>query len=114
VAWNGSREAAGALRGAWPILEAAERVEMLMVEPPPEAEAFMGERLERRGVKAKIVIDRSPDAEAGEVIRRHAENLDADLVVMGLYGHARLRELILGGASKTMLDQETFPLLVAR
>lgn len=114
VAWNGSREAASALRGAWPILEAAERVEVLMVEPPPEAEAFMGERLERRGVKAKIVIDRSPDAKAGEVIRRHAEGLDADLVVMGLYGHARLREIILGGASKTMLEQETFPLLVAR
>ena len=114
VAWNGSREAASALRGAWPILEAAERVEVLMVEPPPEAEAFMGERLDRRGVKAKIFIDRSPDAKAGEVIRRHAEDLDADLVVMGLYGHARLREIILGGASKTMLEQETFPLLVAR
>jgi nucleotide-binding universal stress UspA family protein len=116
VAWNGSREAASALRGGWPIIEAAERVEVLMVEPPPEAEAeaFIGERLERRGVKANIVIDRSPDAKAGEAIRRHAEGLDADLVVMGLYGHARLRELILGGASKTMLDQEIFPLLVAR
>ncbi|MDB5433876.1 MAG: UspA domain protein [Phenylobacterium sp.] len=114
VAWNGSREAASALRGAWPILEAADRVEVLMVEPPPEAEAFMGERLDRRGVKAKIVIDRSPDAKAGEVIRRHAEELHANLVVMGLYGHARLREIILGGASKTMMEQETFPLLVAR
>jgi nucleotide-binding universal stress UspA family protein len=114
VAWNGSREAASALRGAWPILEVAGRVEVLMVDPPPEAEAFLGERLKRRGVKAKIVIDRSADAKAGEVIHGHAETLDADLVVMGLYGHARLSEIILGGASKTMLGQDIFPLLVAR
>jgi len=114
VAWNGSREAAAALRGAWPILEAAERVEVLMVDPPPEAEAFLNKRLERRGVEARIVIDRSSDAKAGELIRSHAEDLVADLVVMGLYGHTRLREMILGGASHTMLDQEVFPLLVAR
>jgi nucleotide-binding universal stress UspA family protein len=114
VAWNGSREAASALRGAWPILEAAERVEVLMVDPLPEAEAFLRKRLERRSIQARIVIDRSSDAKAGELIRSHAEDLAADLVVMGLYGHARLREMILGGASKTMLDQEIFPLLVAR
>ena len=114
VAWNGSREAAGALRGAWPVLEAAERVEVLMVDPPPEAEAFLGQRFERRGIEPRIAIDRSSDAKAGELIRSHAEDLVADLVVMGLYGHTRLREMILGGASKTMLDQEIFPLLVTR
>jgi nucleotide-binding universal stress UspA family protein len=102
VAWNGSPEAAGALRGAWPILDA------------PEAEAFLSKRLERRGIEPRILIDRSSDANAGELIRSHAEHLVADLVVMGLYGHTRLRELILGGASRTMLDQEIFPLLVAR
>ncbi|MGZ6016418.1 MAG: universal stress protein [Phenylobacterium sp.] len=114
VAWNGSREAAGALRGAWPILEAAEHVEVLMIDPPPEAEAFLNKRLERRGVEPSMAIDRSSDAKAGELIRSHAEDLVADLVVMGLYGHTRLREMILGGASRTMLDQELFPLLVAR
>lgn len=114
VAWNGSREAAAALHGAWPILEGAESVEVLMVDPPPEAEAFLSKRLARRGIEARIAIDRSLDAKAGELIRSHAENLAADLVVMGLYSHTRLREMILGGASKTMLDQEIFPLLVAR
>jgi nucleotide-binding universal stress UspA family protein len=114
VAWNGSREAASALRGAWPILETAERVDLLMVDPPPEAEAFIGKRLERHGVKARMHISRSPDARAGEMIKDHAESLGVDLVVMGLYGHSRLRELVLGGASRTMLIQETFPLLVSR
>lgn len=114
VAWNGSREAASALRGAWPILEAADHVHVLMVEPPPEAEAFLAKHLKRHGVSAQIHIDRMPDAQAGEIIRRQAEDLAADLVVQGLYGHSRLRELVLGGASRTMLSQESFVLLVSR
>ena len=57
---------------------------------------------------------RSPDAEAGEMIKGQAKSLGVDLVVMGLYGHSRLRELVLGGASRTMLSQESFPLLVSR
>ncbi len=114
VAGNGSREAASALRGAWPVLEAAERVELLMVEPPPEAAAFIGKRLERHGVKARMHVYEQADVQAGEMIRGHAEELGVDLVVMGLYGHTRLRELILGGASRTMLHQETFTLLVSR
>lgn len=114
VAWNGSREAASALRGAWPILEAADDVHVLMVEPPPEAEAFLARHLKRHGVSAQIHIDSMADAQAGEIIRRTAEDLAADLVVLGLYGHSRLRELVLGGASRTMLSQESFVLLVAR
>jgi nucleotide-binding universal stress UspA family protein len=114
VAWNGSREAASALRGAWPILEAADQVDVVMVEPPPEAEAFIDRRLARHGVKARFHVVRNPDAGAGEIIRDHAEDLGVDLVVMGLYGHSRLRELVLGGASRVMLGQETFPLLVSR
>jgi nucleotide-binding universal stress UspA family protein len=113
VAWNASPEAASALRGAWPLLEAADVVEVLMVDPGPEVEAFIGKAMVRRGVKARIAVDRSSDAGAGELIRRHAEDLTADLVVMGLYGHSRLRELVLGGASASMLKQEIFPLLVA-
>jgi nucleotide-binding universal stress UspA family protein len=84
-----------------------------MVDPGPEVEAFIGKAMVRRGVKARIAVDRSSDAGAGEIIRRHAEDLTADLVVMGLYGHSRLRELVLGGASASMLKQEIFPLLVA-
>jgi nucleotide-binding universal stress UspA family protein len=114
VAWNGSREAASALRGAWPILEKTERVEVLMVEPPPEAEAFITKRMERHGVKPRMHISRSPDVKAGEMIKGHAESFVVDLVVMGLYGHSRLREMVLGGASRTMLSQEVFPLLVSR
>jgi nucleotide-binding universal stress UspA family protein len=114
LAWNGSREASSALRGAWPILEAADRVEVLMVEPPPEAAAFLDERLRRYGVKARMHVYESADAKAGEMIRGHAEEYRVDLVVMGLYGHSRLRELVLGGASRAMLHQDTFPLLVSR
>jgi nucleotide-binding universal stress UspA family protein len=114
VAWNGSRQAANALHGAWPILEEAERVHVVMVDPPAHAEAFIGKYLKRHSVDAQIHIDRSAEANAGEVIRREAERRGVDLVVMGLYGHARLRELMLGGASGTMLEQESFPLLVSR
>jgi nucleotide-binding universal stress UspA family protein len=114
VAWNGSREAASALRGAWPILDSAESVEVLIVEPLPEPEPFIGEYLKRHGVHARVRVDSSLQADAGDVIRARAEESGADLVVMGLYSHSRLRELILGGVSKTMLRDEKLCLLVSR
>src|ERR1700726_97091 len=78
LAWDGGREAANALRGSWPILEAADLVQVLMIDPLPEAEAFIAEPLARHGVRAETVIDRSPRAGAGDIILSHARSLSAD------------------------------------
>ncbi|HEX9326954.1 MAG TPA: universal stress protein, partial [Reyranella sp.] len=69
--------------------------------------------LARHGVKAVVQRDTAADSDVGGVILSRAADHDADLIVMGLYGHSRMREWVLGGASRTLLASMTVPLLVA-
>lgn len=121
ICWNGSREAARAATGALPLLAGAERVEMLIVDPPgatPEDRARRsGQEIEpwlgRHGVKATLVRDTAAAADVGTTILSRAADHDVDLIVMGIYGHSRLREMVLGGASRTLLSSMTVPVLLA-
>eukprot|EP01035_Chromulina_nebulosa_P040485 gene40485-54746_t len=115
VAWNGSREAARALRASWPFLMAAEQVHVLVVSPGGLGgpDGFLQRHFEHHGVRPNLIVDPRDDASAGEIIRDQAGALAADLVVMGLYGRSRLKELILGGASREMLKHCAIPLLIS-
>ena len=105
VAWNGSREAARAVRDAWPFLARAEAVHVVVVgssgadEPDPRLQRYF----EEHGCAARLVVERQVDAPVADVLLRQAQVLGADLMVMGLYGHSRLRETILGGVSRDVL-----------
>lgn len=110
--WNGSREATRALHAALPFLAAAERVLLCAIgsapEPGLEDAAAM---LRRHGVVVQArQIDR-PDGAAGEVLLHEAGALGADLLVMGAYGHARLREMVFGGATRHVLREARLPVL---
>lgn len=115
IAWNGSAEAAAAMRAALPILAAAPAVHLIEVEgdtsayPRDQAARY----LSRNGIHAEILQRANPDRDVGGVIREVANDLGAGLIVMGAYGHSRLRELILGGATREMLRWSTVPLLLA-
>jgi nucleotide-binding universal stress UspA family protein len=117
LCWNGSREAARATTGALPILKAADKTIILLVDPRNDGEeqpgAGVARWLARHGVKAVIQRDTAADSDVGGVILSRAADHDADLIVMGLYGHSRMREWVLGGASRTLLASMTVPLLVA-
>ena len=117
LCWNGSREAARAATGALPILEKADKVIILLVDPRDDGKEQPGARvagwLARHGVKAVVQRDTAADSNIGGVILSRAADHDADLIVMGLYGHSRMREWVLGGASRTLLASMTVPLLVA-
>lgn len=115
VAWNGSREAARALRDAWPMIAAAAEVHVLTVSPRGEGgpDGLLQRHFERRGLQANLIVDPAEDESATQVIDRHLAELDIDLVVMGLYGRPRLQELILGGVSRHMLDRLPVPILVS-
>lgn len=120
VCWNGSREAARAATGALPILQAAAQVTVLVVDPKNQdagdriepGSDFMG-WLARHGVTARIERETASSYQVAETILAKAAALEADLVVMGIYGHSRLRETVLGGASRAMLARTTLPLLIA-
>lgn len=118
LCWNDSREAARAATAALPVLKAAQRTIVLVIDPPEAAEpqepgADVAHWLARHGVKVTVQRDTAADTDVGGVILSRAADLDADLIVMGIYGHSRLRERVLGGASRTLLASMTVPLLVA-
>lgn len=114
VAWNGSRESARALRDAMPYLRTARQVEVLLVDPPEDdPDGALQRYLERNGCKAEVVIERSADGAAASVIRRRADASGADLLVMGLYGHSRVQELVLGGVSRSLLRDPSVPTLIS-
>jgi nucleotide-binding universal stress UspA family protein len=120
LCWNASREAARAATEALPLLREASAVTVLVVEPKtsgvghgPEPGADVAVWLSRHGVKVTVQRDAAPDADVGSVILSRVMDHGCDLIVMGIYGHSRLREVILGGASRTLLSSMTVPVLMA-
>lgn len=118
LCWNASREARRAATGALPLLKAADKTIVLIVDPKASADreepgADVAEWLARHGVKVTVQRDTAAHSSVGGVILSRAADHDVDLIVMGIYGHSRMRELVLGGASRTLLASMTVPLLVA-
>jgi nucleotide-binding universal stress UspA family protein len=119
IAWNQSREAMAAIRGAMPFLMAADSVSITVVDPPahgPERSdpgGLLCQMLVRHGVKAEVAVLARTLPRVSDVIARHARDYGADLVVMGAYGHSRFREAILGGATRNMLETAGLPVLMA-
>ena len=120
VAWNASREAARVVADAMPFLAAADAVIVLAVDPHtgPDGHgelpgADIALHLARHGVKAQIERTVSADVPIGEVLLSRIADLGADLLVMGAYGHSRARELLLGGATRSILASMTIPVLMS-
>ena len=120
VAWNASREAARAVADAMPLLASADSVAVMAVDPQPGPNghgdlpgADIALHLARHGVKAQIERTVSAEVPIGEVLLSRAADLGADLLVMGAYGHSRLRELLLGGATRSILASMTIPVLMS-
>jgi len=119
VAWNGGREAARAVHDALPILAEADRVEVVCIDPEHgEAQADLPGadlclHLARHGVKAEAQTLVADDLEVGDLLLSRVSELNADLIVMGAYGHARWREVVLGGATKQLLRQMTVPVFMS-
>jgi nucleotide-binding universal stress UspA family protein len=121
VAWDAGRESARAVADAMPFLETAKKVHVVMVNPVSSTEAHGAEpgadialSLARHGIKAEAHSIAAPDLEEGDAILSWLADSGSDLLVMGLYGHARFRELVLGGVSRRMLESMTVPVLMAR
>jgi nucleotide-binding universal stress UspA family protein len=115
VAWNGSPESAHAVRQALPLLAKASEVEIATFDGAeddtlggPDIALF----LTRHGIKVTLWQDRAGGDAANALLSR-ASSFQADLLVMGCYGHTRLRETLLGGVSRTVLHDMTVPTLMA-
>ena len=120
IAWNARREAARAVFDAMPLLTSAEEVNILWVSPEKDQPiagdlpgAELAASLARHGVKCRTTTASAYGADVGAEILRQAEVFGSDLLVMGAYGHSRLRELVLGGASRHVLGHMTMPVLMS-
>jgi nucleotide-binding universal stress UspA family protein len=119
LAWNQSREALVAARRAMPFLRQAEMVQIVAVDPPahgPERSdpgGLLCQLLVRHGVKAEVAVLARTLPRVSDVLARHLRDIDADLLVMGAYGHSRFREAILGGATRDMLETAEIPVFLA-
>jgi len=120
VAWNGTREAARAAFDAVPLLKRADAVNVTWIDPQesddaagPLPAADLAKALARHGIKTTAEGLSRSGLGAGEALLSHASDLGADLIVMGGYGHNRLREFILGGATRTILQSMTVPVLMS-
>lgn len=120
VAWNGSRESARAVNDALPLLHGAQSVTVLNINPESNAEsdddapgADIALHLSRHGIPVEAAPSYGNDIDVGDVLLSRAADLSADLIVMGGYGRSRLRELVMGGATRHILHHMTCPVLMS-
>ncbi|AXA91624.1 universal stress protein [Massilia sp. YMA4] len=127
VAWNASKEAARAVHEALPLLRRAESVTVAILDaelhpalfgnaPGADLVAWLG----RHGVAAQVTLDASPrhgllkrPSQVGESLLALAAERSCDLMVLGAFGHSRIRETLLGGVTRAVLDGMTVPVLMA-
>ena len=129
--WNSSREATRAITDAIPFLQQAEVVQVIVINPKAgEHGAMPGSDialfldvcllqirialfLARHGVHVEVHEDNASEIEVGNEMLSRAADFGADLIVMGGYGHTRFRELLMGGATRTLIDSMTVPVLLS-
>ncbi len=118
VCWDGSRAATRAIGDAMPLLERSGAVEVVIVtnERGKQDEisgADMGQHLARHGLKVDVKRMAGGKIDVADALLSHAADSSADFMVMGGYGHSRLREFVLGGATRTILSSMTIPVLMS-
>jgi nucleotide-binding universal stress UspA family protein len=116
VAWKETREAARAVRDAIPFLAAAEHLTFLTVgrDAAPAFDALQQLNLTAHDCgHARLVADTNDARDVGDAIRLRTGMVGADMLVLGLYGHSRLHELLLGGVSRGLMKDVPMPILVS-
>jgi nucleotide-binding universal stress UspA family protein len=118
VAWDGSRSAARAVADAVPLLVRAKATEVLtMASEPAKSDEMPGadiaHHLARHGVKVEVDSIVTVETDVASTILSHAADISADFLVMGGYGHSRLREFVLGGVTRGILGSMTVPTLMS-
>ena len=118
VCWDGSRAAARAIADSMPLLAKARRVEVVIVTnergKQDEIEgADMGAHLARHGLNVDVKRTALGDIDIADVLLSHAADAGSDFIVMGGYGHSRLREFVLGGVTRSIFRSMTAPVLMS-
>jgi nucleotide-binding universal stress UspA family protein len=118
--WNATRESSRAIFDAVPLMQAADKVYVCWVDPSKDEDAAgqlpgaeIAATLARHDIKATVEPLPTSGLMAGEALISHAADIGADLLVMGAYGHTRMREFVFGGATQYVLQSMTLPVLLS-
>lgn len=116
VAWNGKREAARATHDAMPLLKGAESVVLLRMGPEKKGRTSLedgADLLRRHGIRVEAVSAEDNGMKVGPALLAEAASRECDLLVMGAFGASRLRELVFGGVTESILAGMTLPVLLS-
>ncbi|MBX5001993.1 universal stress protein, partial [Rhizobium lentis] len=120
LAWDSSDEASRAARQSLDLLKQADTVYVTMVDPMArmrangeEPGADIAAYLARHGVKVQVDRIAGGGRSADQVLRQHAVDVSADLIVMGAYNHPRWQQTIFGGVTRSMIEESTMPIFMA-
>lgn len=120
IAWDGSREAARAVHDALPLLELAKTVTVLVVQPEKVAAelddlpgAMIAEHLARHDIAVEVKVLDGKVQNTGDMIMSYVHENGHDLIIMGAYGHSRLREIVLGGVTRQVMANMKVPVLMS-
>ena len=117
VCWDGSRNAARAVGDAMPLLKKAGQIDVVTIEQKEQRRELRGAQIADHLARHKLKVDLKPlivpDSEVANVILSHAADSSIDLIVMGGFGHTRIREFVLGGATRGILNAMTVPVLMS-
>lgn len=120
VGWNATREAARAVFDAMPLLEQSEATRLIWIDPQNTWEkagnlpgSEMAATLARHGINSTAEAMPTDRIGQGNALLNRASDLGADLIVMGAYGHSRMREFVFGGTTRTLLSDMTVPVLMS-
>jgi len=114
AAWDGTRESARAIADALPVLEMAGFVQVVSISEKQNSDGLaIAQNLRRHGVSVDVVSLDHASHDVAEQLLACAAGIGSDLLVMGAYGHHRLAELILGGATRDVMKKMTIPVLMS-
>ena len=116
IAWKGCRESLLAARDAMPLLKIAKKVTLFTVAKPSQEsieEQEFANFLSRHDVLVNVAKDESSTGNVGESILKNAKDFEADLIVMGAYGHSKLHEVAFGSVTKYVTAHMTIPVLLS-
>lgn len=120
MGWNDGAEALAAARAALPLLKQADVADICIIDPPVHAAdrsdpgGAMAQYLMRHGTRSEVAVLAKTEMHVGNILLRRAKEVGAQMIVIGAYGHSRLREAVFGGATRDLLEAADLPILMSR
>ncbi len=111
LAWNGERECARALKAAMPMISQVQEIDVVAINGEGDGAKAIALHINRHGIKTKVHVLEDSHFDNGDTLLRQADELNSQMIIMGAYGHSRIRELVLGGTTRHVLEQAELPVL---